>query len=82
MPRLTVTRSRYERKCYRCGQIVPKGEGMLEIYTLDEYRKWWPHVRPQTYFNKWFISHPTCYVKYKDTDIHYKYNPIKDISEK
>ena len=61
--------NRYAAVCYRCGQIVPPGEGMFEKITAVQ-RKKWPNIT-----GKWHVQHHECANKYRGTRKHYLHAP-------
>lgn len=60
-------RNKYKGTCYRCGQIVDAGAGHFEKSTPSHAKKW------GFQYSKWLTQHAECAIKYRDTDVHYKY---------
>ena len=48
--------------CYRCGEQVYPGAGLLEKVSKQRTRRR-------------FLTHEDCAIKYRGTDTHYQFNP-------
>jgi hypothetical protein len=62
-------RNNYPGTCYRCGQQVAANEGHFERCQKSHQKKWGVNLRG------WLIQHADCAIKYRGTDIHYRYKP-------
>ena len=57
--------------CYRCGEQVYPGTGLLEKVSAAQ-RKNWPDLGQRT---RRLLTHEDCAIKYRGTDTHYQFNP-------
>lgn len=62
--------NRFAGTCYRCGEIVPPGEGVFEKVTRSQLRKW-----PNVCLPKWLTQHHKCAAKFRGTSRHYQFAP-------
>ena len=64
--------NKYPAKCFRCGEIVPVGDGDF-FYGNGSYPWPWPQYLYQ--HNIPFIEHHGCRDKYAGTGVHYRFSP-------
>jgi len=67
-------RNKHPGTCFRCGESVGVGEGHFQKVTSID-RKKWPDIRGQ-----WQVQHAGCAIKYRGTDVHYRFAP--EVTEK
>lgn len=61
--------NRFPTRCYRCGEKIPAGEGLLD-YPSYEQREAWPKSRGEV-----IVEHKECADKFQGTFVHHIYQP-------
>lgn len=61
-------RNEFAGTCYRCGEICEPKQGHFEKVSRAQRKKWGSQVT-----EKWLVQHAECAVKYRGTDVHFKY---------
>ena len=66
-------RNKFPGICYRCGASVKTGEGHFERVSKLHFKKW-----GNPWFDSWWLTqHAECAIKYRNTSVHYKYDPVQ-----
>lgn len=71
---MTVFPNTFAAKCIRCGGRVEAEQGTYRHANHDD-RKLWPSL---PYRSVVLVEHIDCAAKYRSTDTHWQFNPIKE----
>lgn len=68
-----VMRNRYRSICFRCGEAVQAGHGLVSFEDLPGLRwKQLAKIKSVT-----LVEHDACQIKYAGTDVHHVFAPDK-----
>lgn len=62
--------NQFPSTCFRCGERVEAGEGVVDYATYEQRQAWPKHPD-----RKVLVQHQTCAEKFAGTFVHHIYNP-------
>lgn len=66
-------RNKFPGTCYRCGENVEANAGHFERFSQRVHGLKWPeHLK---LYGRWLTQHADCAIKYRGTNVHFKFNP-------